>query len=64
MGYCVDTLNGNVKGRDHFGDIAVSRRIILKCSGCEFVNFIHVVQDIVQWENFVNKATNFHTPQN
>jgi hypothetical protein len=23
-----------------------------------------VVQDIVQWENFVNKATNFHTPQN
>jgi hypothetical protein len=45
-------------GREHFGNLDVNRRIILKWK-CEGVDLLRLVQDTDKWRAAVNTVTNF-----
>jgi hypothetical protein len=55
-------LIGKLNGREHFGDLNVEWRMMLKMdlkkTGCDTVDCIHVPQDRGQWWASVNMVIN------
>jgi hypothetical protein len=54
--------SGNMVGRDHLGDLSVSKRIILKCIfkeiGSNDVHLINLAHNKVQWRALVKTIMN------
>jgi hypothetical protein len=49
----------------HLGELGVDLRIILKFTlkvGCEVVDWFHLIQNGVQWLDFVNTIMNIGVP--
>jgi hypothetical protein len=58
-------LLGNVRERDHFEDLGINGRIILKWIFKTWnggMDQIDLVQDRERWRAFVNVIMNFHVP--
>jgi len=57
---------GGLKGRDHWEDLGIGGRKTLKQTlgryGLMGVNWIHLGQDRVQWQAFVNMLMNLWVP--
>jgi hypothetical protein len=54
---------GGLKGRDHWEDLGVSRRITLREIGIDGANWIQLAQDRIQWRAFMSTVMNLRVPQ-
>jgi hypothetical protein len=52
-------VSGNLKGRDHLGDLCVDGRIVLKL---DIVDYIHLAQDRDLLRNVMNTVPNLWVP--
>jgi hypothetical protein len=62
---------GNLKERDHLGVLGIDGRILLKVylkgMVCEYVDWIHLAQDMAQWgergrRELINTVMNLRVP--
>jgi hypothetical protein len=54
-----------LKGRNHLGDKGVNRdniKMYLTDTGSEYMDWIHLAQDRVQWQVVVNMVVNLVVP--
>jgi hypothetical protein len=62
---CMQNFSRYLKGSDHLGDLGINGKIILNWISkikCDDVDWIHVAQDRVQWQAFVNTVMNIQVP--
>jgi hypothetical protein len=51
--------NSRGKGKDHLGDVVISERLCQNETRNEYVKWLHLAQERVQWEALENTVMNF-----